>query len=122
MRQRRAQNTLVPRPSTNPHADSMRRLVLGASAWLRAMKSDPPARQSVDEQASALNDAYSMFLEYAENARPELARTTGANDFMKAAQDTMAVVRPTNGKPRSEFAALGACRRLVAAFNALVVE
>jgi hypothetical protein len=100
----------------------MRRLVLGASAWLRAMKSDPPARQSVDEQASALNDAYSMFLEYAENARPELARTTGANDFMKAAQDTMAVVRPTNGKPRSEFAALGACRRLVAAFNALVVE
>ena len=41
---------------------------------------------------------------------------------MKAAQDTMAVVRPTDGKPRSEFAALGACRRLVAAFNALVVE
>ena len=100
----------------------MRRLALGASAWLRAMKSDPPARQSVDEQASALNDAYSMFLDYAENARPELARTTGANDFMKAAQDTMAVVRPTDGKPRSEFAALGACRRLVAAFNALVVE
>ncbi len=100
----------------------MRRFALGANAWLRAMKSDPPAHQSVDEQASALNDAYSMFLDYAENARPELARTTGANDFMKAAQDTMAVVRPTDGKPRSEFAALGACRRLVAAFNALVVE
>jgi serine/threonine-protein kinase len=100
----------------------MRRFALGASAWLRAIKSDPPARQSVDEQASALNDAYSMFLEYAESARPELARTTGANDFMKAAQDTMAVARPSDGKPRSEFAALGACRRLVAAFNALVVE
>jgi len=52
----------------------MRRFALGANAWLRAIKSDPPARQSVDEQASALNDAYSMFLDYAENARPELAR------------------------------------------------
>ena len=100
----------------------MRRFALGANAWLRAMKSDPPARQSVDERASALSDIYSMFLDYAESARAEMARTTGANDFMKAAQDTMAVVRPTDGKPRSEFAALGACRRLVAAFNALVVE
>jgi tRNA A-37 threonylcarbamoyl transferase component Bud32/predicted RNA-binding Zn ribbon-like protein len=100
----------------------MRRFALGANAWLRAIKSDPPARQSVDEQASALNDAYSMFLEYAEGARPELARTAGSNDFMKAAQDTMAVARPSDGKPRSEFAALSACRRLVAAFNALVVE
>ena len=100
----------------------IRRFALGANAWLRALKSDPPARQSVDERASALADSYAMFLDYAENARAEMARTTGANDFMKAAQDAMAVVRPTDGKPRSEFAALGACRRLVAAFNALVVE
>ncbi len=100
----------------------MRRFALGANAWLRAMKSDPPARQSVDERASALADIWAMFLDYAESARAEMARTTGANDFMKAAQDTMAVVRPTDGKPRSEFAALSACRRLVAAFNALVVE
>jgi hypothetical protein len=63
-----------------------------------------------------------MFLDYAESARPEMARTAGANDFMKAAQDAMAVVRPPDGKPRSEFAALSACRRVVAAFNALVVE
>jgi hypothetical protein len=100
----------------------IRRFALGANAWLRALKSDPPARQSVDERASALADSYAMFLDYAENARAEMARTTGANDFIKAAQDTMAVVRPTDGKPRSEFAALSACRRLVAAFNALVVE
>ena len=100
----------------------MRRFALGANAWLRAMKSDPPARESVDERAKALGDIYTMFIDYAESARAEMARTEGANDFMKAAQDTMAVVRPTDGKPRSEFAALGACRRLVAAFNALVVE
>ena len=100
----------------------MRRFALGANAWLRAIKSDPPARQAVDERADALGDAYTMFLDYAESARAEMARMTGANDFMKAAQDTMAVVRPTDGKLRSEFAALGACRRLVAAFNALVVE
>ena len=100
----------------------MRRLTLGANAWLRALKADPPARQSVDERANAFADMFAGFLEYAESARAEMARTTGSNDFMKAAQDTMAVVRPTDGKPRSEFAALGACRRLVVAFNALVVE
>jgi serine/threonine protein kinase len=107
---------------TRKAAWHMRRFALGANAWLRAMKSDPPARQPVDERANALGDIYTMFLDYAESARAEMARTTGANDFMKAAQDTMAVVRPADGKPRSEFAALGACRRLVAAFNALVVE
>lgn len=100
----------------------MRRFALGANAWLRAVKSDPPARESVDERAKALADIFTMFIDYAESARAEMARTEGANDFMKAAQDTMAVVRPTDGKPRSEFAALSACRRLVAAFNALVVE
>jgi len=100
----------------------MRRFALGANAWLRALRTDPPARQSVDERSSALSDSYTMFLDYAESARAEMARTTGANDFMKAAGDTMAVVRPADGKPRSEFAALSACRRLVAAFNALVVE
>jgi serine/threonine-protein kinase len=100
----------------------MRRFVLGANAWLRALRSDPPARQSVDERANALGDINTMFLDYAESARAEIARTAGATDFMKAAQDTIAVARPSDGKPRSEFAALSACRRLVAAFNALVVE
>jgi len=100
----------------------MRRFALGANAWLRALKSDPPAPESVNERANALGDIYTMFIDYAESARAEMARTTGANDFMKAAQDTMAVVRPSDGKPRSEFAALSACRRVVAAFNALVVE
>jgi hypothetical protein len=100
----------------------MRRFALGANAWLRALRSDPPARQSVDERANALGDINTMFLDYAESARAEIARTAGATDFMKAAQDTIAVARPSDGKPRSEFAALSACRRLVAAFNALVVE
>ena len=100
----------------------MRRFALDANAWLRALKSDPPSQQAVDEQASSLQEIFNLFLEYAESARPEMARTTGANDFMKAAQDTMALVRPTDGKLRSEFAALSACRRVVAAFNALVTE
>jgi len=90
----------------------MRRLALGRERLAARDEVRSPARQSVDEQSQRPSTtAYSMFLDYAENARPELARTTGANDFMKAAQDTMAVVRPTDGKPRSEFAALGACRR-----------
>ncbi|HEX7597804.1 MAG TPA: hypothetical protein VF518_06290, partial [Polyangia bacterium] len=71
---------------------------------------------------NALSETFNAFLEYAETARPEMARTTGANDFMKAAQETIGLARPSDGKPRSEFAALSACRRLVAAFNALVTE
>jgi hypothetical protein len=100
----------------------MRRVVLAAHAWLRSMKANPPAPQTVSEQASALNDSFNAFLTYAEDSREEMARMTGANDFMKVAQETVAVARPSDGKPRSEFAALSACRRLVNAFNATVTE
>jgi len=78
----------------------MRRFALAVNAWLRALRSDPPARQSVDERVNALVDINTMFLDYAESARAEIARTAGATDFMKAAQDTIAVVRPTDSKER----------------------
>jgi hypothetical protein len=100
----------------------MRRVVLSAHAWLRALKANPPAPQTVSEQSSALNDSFNAFLVYAEDAREEMARMAGANDFMKLAQETVAVARPSDGKPRSEFAALSVCRRLVNAFNATVTE
>jgi hypothetical protein len=100
----------------------MRRVALSAQAWLRALKVNPPAPQTVAEQAGALNDSFNAFITYAEDARDEMARMGGANDFMKVAQETLAVARPSDGKPRSEFAALAACRRLVSAFNAAVTE
>jgi serine/threonine protein kinase len=100
----------------------MRRVTMAAYAWLRSMKANPPAPQTVSEQASALNDSFNAFLAYAEDSRDEMARMAGANDFMKAAQETVAVARPGDGKPRSEFAALSACRRLVNAFNVTVTE
>jgi len=72
-------------------------------------KSEPPARESVDERAKRpWRQSTRCSIDLCRE-RPEqrMARTTGANDFMKAAQDAMAVVRPTDGKPRSEFAAAG---------------
>ncbi len=100
----------------------MRRVVLSAYGWLRALKANPPAPQTVGEQASAFNDSFNAFLAHAEDARDEMARMAGANDFMKVARESAALARPGDGKPRSEFAVLSACRRLVNAFNATVTE
>ena len=100
----------------------MRRVALSAHAWLRALKANPPAPQTVGEQASALNDNFNAFLAYVEDARDEMARMAGAHDFLQVAQETVALARPGDGKLRSEFAALSACRRLVTAFNATVTE
>jgi len=68
-----------------------------------------------------LNDAYSMFLDYAENARPELARTTGQRFHeSRAGHHGRGATHGRQAAQRIRRA--GACRRLVAAFNALVVE
>jgi serine/threonine-protein kinase len=96
----------------------MRRLTLAALSWQRALEASPAAPNMVEERAAALDQAHREFLDYAQTQRQEVARTSGAADFIKAAEDTVALAH----KPRNEIAVLSACRRLVSAFNALALE
>ncbi len=94
----------------------MRRVALAAQAWLRALKVQGPVSE---EHAAKLRDYHQALLEYAQSAGPEMARITGGTDFLQSAEGVVALAR---GKRPGEFAALDAARRLLSAFDALVLE
>jgi serine/threonine-protein kinase len=52
----------------------------------------------------------------------KMAQVSGADEFMKAAQDVVTLARRQTGKRQDGDAAFAAYRQLVVAFNALVVE
>ncbi|HEX7505939.1 MAG TPA: protein kinase [Polyangia bacterium] len=97
----------------------MRRVALAAQAWLRSHKAQAQGAQEVGARSAKLREYQQALLDYAQGAGPEIARITGASDFMQAADNVVALAL---GKKPSEFAALDAVRRVLSAFNALVVE
>jgi hypothetical protein len=98
----------------------LRRVALAVLAWLRALKAGPGP--VADERVAKLGDYHQALLDFAEGARQEIARVTGVSDFMQAAENALSLARGQANKKPSEFAALDACRRVLAAFNALVLE
>ncbi len=94
----------------------MRRVALAAQAWLRALKA--PGSVS-EERTTKLREVHQALLDYAQGAGPEMARITGGTDFLQSAEGVLALAR---GKRPGEFAALDATRRLLSAFDALVLE
>jgi serine/threonine-protein kinase len=97
----------------------MRRVALAAQAWLRSHKAQAQGAQEVGARSAKLREYQQALLDYAQGAGPEIARITGASDFTQAAENVVALTR---GKKPSEFAALDAVRRVLSAFNALVVD
>ena len=94
----------------------MRRVALAAQAWLRSLKAQA---QVTGERAAKLREYHQSLLDYTQSAGPEIAGITGASDFMQASESVVALAR---AKKPSEFAALDAVRRLLSAFNALVLD
>jgi hypothetical protein len=78
-------------------------------------------RGSTDRRAK-LDEYHQAFLEFARHSPREMAQVSGADEFMKAAQDVVTLTRGQTGKRQDAAAALAACRQLFAVFNALVVE
>jgi len=99
----------------------MRRVALAAQAWLRARKASPPASQAVEEQRSKLDEYFQAFMSYVRTTPEALAQTSGAPDFVSAAEEVVALANGAGGRKATEFSALDACRKLLSAFNALVV-
>jgi len=99
----------------------MRRVSLAAQAWLRQSKAGLASRGAKESWAK-LSEAHQALLEFTRHSPKEMAQIEGADAFVKAAQDMVALVQGESGK-RSEVApALAACRQLLTAFNSLVVE
>jgi hypothetical protein len=100
----------------------MRRVALAAQAWLRGRKASPPASQGGEEQRAKLDEYFQSFMNYIRLTPQALAQTSGATDFVSAAEEVVALANGTGGRKATEFSALDACRKLLTAFNALVVE
>ncbi|HEY5282385.1 MAG TPA: serine/threonine-protein kinase [Polyangia bacterium] len=98
----------------------LRRVALAVLAWLRALKAGPGP--VADERLAKLGEYHQALLDFAEGARQEIARVAGSSDFMQAAENALSLARGQANRKPSEFAALDASRRVVAAFNALVLE
>ncbi|MBN2577034.1 MAG: protein kinase [Deltaproteobacteria bacterium] len=100
----------------------MRRIALAAQSWLRSRKASPPNPQAVEDKRAKLDQVFSAFMNYVRLTPQALEKTSGATDFVSAAEEVVALANGAGGRKATEFSALDACRKLVAAFNALVVE
>jgi serine/threonine protein kinase len=96
----------------------MRNLALQAQLWWRKSSAHGSARASEADRA-ALKEAYEALHELAQHSPQQMANIAGAEAFMKAAAGMLAVANEPRAKPE---ASLRACRELLAAFNATVVE
>ena len=98
----------------------MRRVALAAQAWLRQSKAGSANARGVKEGRAKLDEAHQALQKFARHSPEAMAHVTGADEFMKAAQEIVALAKGESGR-RSEVA-FAACRQLVTAFNALVTE
>lgn len=100
----------------------LRRVALATQAWLRGQKAGPAASQVAEDRRAKLDSAFTMLTGFIRQSPHALARTSGAADFLAAAEEAVALASGAGGRKATEFAALDACRKVTAAFNALVVE
>jgi hypothetical protein len=94
----------------------MRRIALAAQLWLRALR----ANQGAEEAATKLQEYQRSFLDNAQKADARAA-VSGQPDFVRAAQGLVALAAGPAARKPSEMAALDGTRRLLSAFNALIL-
>jgi hypothetical protein len=100
----------------------MRRLVLAGLAWFRQSRSASAPARGLEERRVKLTEYQQAFLAFTQHSQQEMARISGSEEFTKAAERLIELARSSSGKKSSEGAGLEACRQLLTAFNALVVD
>jgi hypothetical protein len=96
----------------------MRRLALAAQAWLRQHRGGTAAARGRKDSLAKLDEAVQAFADYARRSPKEMAQVAGADKFVAAAKEVVAIA---HGDASRTAAATAACRKLIEAFNALVV-
>lgn len=100
----------------------MRRIALAAQAWVRARKAGFYGGQAGNAQRAKLGEYMQAFLDYSKSAQREMGHLFGTSDFIREAQELLALAHGQGGKVATEFAALDACRKLLTAFDALILD
>ena len=100
----------------------LRRVALAAQAWVRQSRVPSAAARAAKDGQTKFDESYQALLEFAEHSPKAMAQVSGADEFMNAAQELVALTRNEPDKRHDVVVAFAACRRLLAAFNVLVVE
>lgn len=100
----------------------MRRVALAAHGWQRARAAGTSAAQAVEGKRIQLDQAFATFMAQVRATPALLAQTAGATDFIAATEELVALANGTGGRKATDLAALEATRKVIASFNALVVE
>ena len=100
----------------------LRRVALATQAWLRSRKAAAAAPQAMEDKRAKLDAAFTALLTFVRTTPQALAQTSGATDFVSAVEEAVALANGAGGRKATEFSALDACRKVINAFNALVVE
>jgi hypothetical protein len=100
----------------------MRQVALAAQAWLRHGKAGSIPARGLKESRAGLDETHQALLEFAKQSPKAMAQVAGGDAFLRAAQEVVTLARGEPGRRSESAAALVACRQLIAAFNALVVE
>ncbi len=94
----------------------LRNLALQVQLWWRRSRAHGGQRVA---DRTGLKEAYEELHELAEHSPQQMVNIAGAEAFMKAAADVLAVANEPRAKAEASFRA---CRDLLAVFNATVVE
>ena len=98
----------------------MRRVALAAQAWVRARKSGLPNGRGGEIRAAQL-EAYVQALVEVVRSKG-LGNIRGADDFVRSAQELVALARPKSGARVGDAAVYEGCRKLLTDFDALVLD
>ena len=100
----------------------MRRVVLAAQAWLRQGRAPAKIAQGLPDRRVQFKEYQRAFLTFVDHSQRAMAQDSGAKDFVSASQELWTLAGGQTGKRPDAATSLAACRRLIAAFNAVIVE
>jgi serine/threonine protein kinase len=99
----------------------LRRVVLAAQAWLRASRGSASQPLALRDSRARLAEYQDALLELTRKHPKESERISGAGQFLKSLEEVVSLARADSGRRSGLANATTACRRLVLAFNALVL-
>jgi len=100
----------------------MRRLALMGQAWQRARKASPGIGHVGEPQRARLDEYLQALKQDAHDNPRAWERLSGAGDFIQAADELVALAHGQAGKRATDATATDATRKLLTAFDALVLD
>lgn len=98
----------------------MRRVALGAHAWVRSGGAGPSNRRLADARAARLLASAQALADHVASDKEGVGGIRGGDDFLRSAQEMALLARA--GKRPNDGAVLAACRKLLTDFDALVFD